>query len=1784
MGNAPSKIPTLQILKITENSISHSSNILPFIHTILQINNKPVVETSDGLEIMKLWEEGDLDFLIRDLRTSTNFHLVIPKKHEDIRLGISVKYLENVIDLFTIKILKIIDGSSAKKCGLLIHDYILGIEGVSLINENGLLKYIENKKKQGMNLLVFNEKMNFIRKVFFKVEQGLSLYGCEIGLGILYSMPSDNRKINVEFDQNVIDQKIKEFKENYPNEETSDDEKNVEVINTEKVENDLKNVSDENHKKESKSELSSQNEFYKKNNRLNETLKSASSKDNEGTQDKINENNAVSKDNEGPDKSASSKDNEGTQDKINENNAVSKANEGTDKSAVSKDNERVRDKINENNAVSKANEGPDKSDVSKDNGGPDKSASSKYNEGTQDEINENNAVSKDNEGPDKSASSKDNERVRDKINEGPEEKGNDKINEKSDKSASSKDNEGTQDKINEEPDKSAVSRGIGEIQGRINEETQDNERTQDKINEGPEKSTVSKGNEATNYLNEKLNSDSNKDNEEVQDRINEGPEEKGNNTTNEETKDRINEEKGNNTTNEEKGNNTTNEEKGNNTTNEEKGNNTTNEEKGNNTINEEKGNNTINEEKGNNTINEGPEKSTSSKVNEVTQDKVNEENDEIKNYNFKEDKTNNENVEKQIKGNNFDKEENLKVVNGSEQKEIKDDIEENQDSSLNNKLNYEVDSRTFNPQNDFFSKKDIEIHDEQKKEFEKNDKISDTNENDSDIQQDEIKDDKMNSSDDENKQEENPSMHLEESEKEVKTPNEKDPKIKDYTEITSVSNQNRESIEKTQNSSEKHGYGREKSSNEVKPSDEVDISKNESHSIGDEPENTKLEDIKSWSNNTENSTLVNDEPENTKLEDIKSWSNNTENSTLVNDEPENTKLEDIKSWSNNTENSTLVNDEPENKEYQEDNIDSINKSTEPPSFNKNEDFKIKSSSLNKVPSEINDASSTAGKYKYERSSLVGREDLNDNYEKKSSFNEDTIKKSSPRSVNIDTTNSHANQNLNMSGDVSFKDNGVSEVSDNRDNNSLDKESFDLLGKKSISSLKSNDSLSHSNLENNTLQNYDLSNHIDEQYIGFSTKNALSDINSEYRDLDINIEEKSNSSEINGTEQDNYSNAKSLFSTRINSPDASRESTKSFSQSEELPKNNINDAKINSLNKERSKREGSSSILNELFNASKTSQEDFFNIDKSTQRVDKNTTLPSYNSSQENKSTGEFIPDENISDRKSDIRAKDNQSTDSSLKKDVNFSENNKLSDIVSDKEAKSSVLEDYDKLYDTNKETSNKDVFNNSTKFDDKNSFVGTNIQNNDHITNNLNKTYESYVSDIIPGVDNDRLKNMKKGTSEEKILSRNEQTMSNDESILQLSISDKKSHSNIKIQNSDKSTEYQLDSKLSDIGNTKISRKNQSHPSKEESLIDDDHTELSFNTYISDKKTVIENEDNIRLSDVIPNEDKYNQNRDRVIEEDKESSWISDNIEDSIKSELNQNQESEQIENDVMKNSVIIDLSKVDKKSAEDISVTDNNDFFKDTSNEDLSDIRDEEGFYEALNSMKQVENISTPSDNTNSEIKNTDSSISTPSDKDQDNSKNKNKTQSVREIVYHHASIMPSDSELESVQSTDRILNEYKTAFERKSLIDQYNEGRNLSGSSEELISNNSSLKPGFVNEMINKITSGVSTIDTQEDIPGNESGVRGNESGVRGNESGVHGNESGVHGNKTDIEDLRELKSKVLDYNINHKEEKKEKDNDVEKVNLHISDNGDVLKMLQEEDEDDFNLTDMNIHKGK
>ncbi|KAM0673393.1 hypothetical protein GVAV_003082 [Gurleya vavrai] len=192
MGNSQSRIPSLQILKIKENSIAHQNNFLPFIHLITTINDYPA--TFSLLKQMHLQRQTtDLIFNIVDIRNNNSHKVTIPKGTES--LGMSVTLQENAFSLCYC-VLSIQEDSPAFRAGLIENqDYIIGIEGFSVKDEDEFFNYLYKNIDKVVNLIVCNAGMLNLRKVELVPEKE-ALLGCEIGSGMLYEIPMGDIKFD----------------------------------------------------------------------------------------------------------------------------------------------------------------------------------------------------------------------------------------------------------------------------------------------------------------------------------------------------------------------------------------------------------------------------------------------------------------------------------------------------------------------------------------------------------------------------------------------------------------------------------------------------------------------------------------------------------------------------------------------------------------------------------------------------------------------------------------------------------------------------------------------------------------------------------------------------------------------------------------------------------------------------------------------------------------------------------------------------------------------------------------------------------------------------------------------------------------------------------------------------------------------------------------------------------------------------------------------------------------------------------------------------------------------------------------------------------------------------------------------------------------------------------------------------------------------------------------------------------------------------------------------------
>ncbi|TBU19568.1 peripheral Golgi membrane protein [Ordospora colligata] len=206
MGLCISKIGVLQILKVTNGSISHVNGILPFVHSIAGFNAKAVNSKDDVLTINKEWEEEALVLEILDMRNMETFSIEIPKKNNE-SLGIAVKFHESPVALLSMQVLRIHPNSPAEKCRMVVGDYILGIENMYSFDEEDLLETLHSKRGQSVPVVVYNNDLGYVRIV--RIEIGVEiLLGCQIGTGELYRIPYRPRSNRLELNAAIVNKDV----------------------------------------------------------------------------------------------------------------------------------------------------------------------------------------------------------------------------------------------------------------------------------------------------------------------------------------------------------------------------------------------------------------------------------------------------------------------------------------------------------------------------------------------------------------------------------------------------------------------------------------------------------------------------------------------------------------------------------------------------------------------------------------------------------------------------------------------------------------------------------------------------------------------------------------------------------------------------------------------------------------------------------------------------------------------------------------------------------------------------------------------------------------------------------------------------------------------------------------------------------------------------------------------------------------------------------------------------------------------------------------------------------------------------------------------------------------------------------------------------------------------------------------------------------------------------------------------------------------------------------------
>ncbi|WEL37795.1 hypothetical protein PFJ87_01g00480 [Encephalitozoon hellem] len=202
MGSCISTIKSLQILKVSEGSVSHKNGVLPFIHSIISFNGKPIESKDDALAMNKEWESKALQLELIDMRTMETSILEIPRK-DKMRLGISVKFHQSAACLLSMEVLRVNPGSPAEKAGMVVGDYILGIENIYSKDEDDLLRFLELNRRRTVPLLVYNNDLEYVRVVPLQVGMDV-LLGCQIGMGELYKVPFNSKRGKIEFNNEII--------------------------------------------------------------------------------------------------------------------------------------------------------------------------------------------------------------------------------------------------------------------------------------------------------------------------------------------------------------------------------------------------------------------------------------------------------------------------------------------------------------------------------------------------------------------------------------------------------------------------------------------------------------------------------------------------------------------------------------------------------------------------------------------------------------------------------------------------------------------------------------------------------------------------------------------------------------------------------------------------------------------------------------------------------------------------------------------------------------------------------------------------------------------------------------------------------------------------------------------------------------------------------------------------------------------------------------------------------------------------------------------------------------------------------------------------------------------------------------------------------------------------------------------------------------------------------------------------------------------------------------------
>ncbi|ELA48335.1 hypothetical protein VCUG_00171 [Vavraia culicis subsp. floridensis] len=220
---------TLQITKVTEGSRAHKLNLLPFIHTITLVNDKPVGSSEDVKKEFTKWKQHQIRLQVLDLCTKKIMDLCLEKCVEGESLGINVKVHKGEPYCPTLCVIEVDEDSPAHRASLqAFEDYVIGIEGVYIPNEDAFgYKLYEFKGKECV-LFVFNKETNTIRKVaVFLNNDPENLMGATFGTGLLYKIFESDEPIKFVFDDGEYRKILEKKKEENKKERKIQDEKSV---------------------------------------------------------------------------------------------------------------------------------------------------------------------------------------------------------------------------------------------------------------------------------------------------------------------------------------------------------------------------------------------------------------------------------------------------------------------------------------------------------------------------------------------------------------------------------------------------------------------------------------------------------------------------------------------------------------------------------------------------------------------------------------------------------------------------------------------------------------------------------------------------------------------------------------------------------------------------------------------------------------------------------------------------------------------------------------------------------------------------------------------------------------------------------------------------------------------------------------------------------------------------------------------------------------------------------------------------------------------------------------------------------------------------------------------------------------------------------------------------------------------------------------------------------------------------------------------------------------------